>query len=91
MQTNEIASLLVDCTAQTLCWIPTPGSVEFGSTLAAALETEDGQNLPVGESEPEDLSVSGKLAGTGIPGRQVASVQGIGGHVAAGRRVERSG
>src|SRR6185436_13461037 len=65
MQTNDIASLLVDCTAQidaaaqTPCFTPTQASVGFDSTLAlatAALETQDGQILPTGESEAEELA-----------------------------------
>src|SRR5262245_15898721 len=69
MQTNEISCLLVDCTAlQASSGIPIlADTVLFGATLTEALETMDGQTLPVdakeGTKEPEDLSTESAEAG----------------------------
>jgi len=65
MQTNEIASLLVDCAAQAATSVPVcADSALFGTTLTEALATMDGQNLPVEKPEnPEELSTESAEAG----------------------------
>src|SRR5262245_39293519 len=64
MQTTEIASLFVECAAQTTTSVPVSADgALFGITLTEALETMDRQNLPADTKDSEEVSTDSAEAG----------------------------